>query len=92
MFSPALQKEKNKKMAVLLDLPLPYWVPKRRVPFDYVRFWWLGAIATIACIIGGAVCLGTEGVSDPERILPVQSTTHASCLFVLIVEPGSSHC
>jgi hypothetical protein len=42
----------------------PYWVPRRKITFDFVRFWWIGGLATLVAVIAGSIMLGVKGVSD----------------------------
>ena len=59
----AVQKEKYER--INRWVLWPYWKPKRRVTLDFVRYWWTGALVTLAVIIGGSVMLGVEGVRRP---------------------------
>jgi hypothetical protein len=58
-----LQKEKYERINKWVLWP--YWQPKRRVTFDFVRFWWAGALVTLAVIVAGSIVLGVTGVSKP---------------------------
>lgn len=46
---------------------IPYWKPARRINIDFIRIWWVGALATIAVIIAGSVLLATQGVRHGGR-------------------------
>ena len=53
---PAYDEEESKKWYSTNK----YWRPRRSFPINYIFFWWVGVLASLAVIIAGCVYLGNQ--------------------------------
>ncbi|PSC72120.1 pre translocase subunit [Micractinium conductrix] len=58
---PAYDEQRREKFHKMNKWVLiPYWTPARRINADFIKFWWIGAIATMAVIIAGSLNWGVD--------------------------------